>query len=134
ETGYLPDALTWPLALIGLLAAWTGTGPDRMDAVIGGVLGGGSFFLLARGYRLLRGQEGLGGGDVKLMAAAGIWCGPWALPFLVLMASLSGLLFAGAMFLTGRAEASLQHNIRFGPFLAAAAATTYLAPLPFASI
>ncbi|MEO1040995.1 MAG: A24 family peptidase [Pseudomonadota bacterium] len=132
ETGFLPDALTLPLALIGGAAAVAGYGPGITEALLGGVLGGGSFFLLAQGYRKLRGEEGLGGGDVKLMAAAGIWCGPWVLPFLVLFASLTGLLFAGGAYLMGHHQGGLQQEIRFGPFLAGAAAAVYLTPLPFA--
>jgi len=132
ETGYLPDGLTYPLIAMGLLASLGGFGPSLVEAIIGGVAGGGSFFVLAWGYRTFRGFDGLGGGDIKLITAAGIWCGPWDLPVLILLASVAGLLFAGARILLGGEDASPQLEIRFGPFLAVATAITYLVPLPFA--
>ncbi|MEO1657651.1 MAG: prepilin peptidase [Pseudomonadota bacterium] len=134
ETGYLPDAITFPLMAGGVVAAGLGYGPPLVEALIGGAVGGGTFYIIAKGYRVLRGQEGLGGGDVKLIAAAGLWSGVWALPFLILVASVGGLLAAATAMLAGKGEMRLQQEIRFGPFLTAAAAGVYLLPLPFAGI
>ena len=55
------------------------------------------------GYRRLRGRDGLGGGDAKLIAAAGAWCGLAALPLVVLGSALIGLLAALGLALTAEA-------------------------------
>ena len=80
----LPDVLTLPLLLAGLALtlAWD---PDALaDHCLASVLAYLSFQGLAFAYRRLRGWDGLGGGDAKLVAAAGAWCGLAALPFVVL--------------------------------------------------
>jgi len=130
ETGFLPDALTLPLILLGFAFATAPGGTGLLSAAAGAAIGGGGMWLLAALYERLRGAEGLGGGDVKLVAAGGAWCGAAALPFILLAASLSGLLFAGLAMLGGRSEKSLQAEIRFGPFLAAGIGAVYFAGWP----
>lgn len=130
ETGYLPDALTWPLLGLGLLVSALPQGQGLVASGLGAVIGGGGLWLVAWGYQKFRGREGLGGGDVKLVAAAGAWCGAAALPFILLAASLSGLLYAGAAMLLGKKERAMTAELRFGPFLAAAIAIVYLAGPP----
>lgn len=125
ETGYLPDALTLPLLVVGLAVSAIGIGPSLLDAVLGAGIGGLGMGLLAFSYRKLRGREGLGGGDVKLVAAGGAWCGAAALPFILLAGSLLGLVFAAAAMAAGRKDGGMQAEIRFGPFLAAAIAAVY---------
>ena len=78
-----------------------------------------SFQGLALAYRRLRGRDGLGGGDAKLIAAAGAWCGLAALPFVVLGSALLGLLAALGLALTGRTMTSTT-RIPFGPCIALA--------------
>ena len=91
EHEWLPDRLTWPLLAAGLAAGWGGLGPPLDSRLIGAAAGFASLFLIARGYRLLRGREGLGGGDPKLFAALGAWLGWQALPYVLLGAGLLGL-------------------------------------------
>jgi leader peptidase (prepilin peptidase)/N-methyltransferase len=91
ENEWLPDLLTLPLIPAGLLAAWAGLGPPLLDRLIGCAAGWLALSLLALGYRRLRGRDGLGGGDPKLLAALGSWLGWQALPFVLLGASLLGL-------------------------------------------
>jgi leader peptidase (prepilin peptidase)/N-methyltransferase len=90
----LPDALTLPLMGLGLATAWL----DSPEALYAGVLGAlaGYAALLAVGlcYRLARGRDGLGRGDAKLLAAGGAWLGVAALPWVVLLAALFGLVLA----------------------------------------
>lgn len=115
----LPDVLTLPLLLAGLAL----TGLDAPDDLPWHALGAAGGYLALRGiaigYRLLRGREGLGAGDAKLLAAAGAWLGPAALPWLVLIAAVVALAWAGVAALAGR---SVQATtvLPFGPFLAAA--------------
>jgi len=100
---WLPDALTLPLAVIGLtLGDWALPAPFR-DRVIGAALGYGLLFALAWSYKRLRGRDGLGLGDAKLLGAIGAWTGWQALPLVLLMASGAGLLWALIERLRGRA-------------------------------
>ncbi len=114
----LPDVLTLPLAAAGLATAawWTAGWPG--DGLIGAVAGGGVLALVAAGYRRLRGRDGLGGGDVKLVAAGGAWLGWQGLPSLILIAALCGLAFGLARGL-GRGG-GIAARVPFGPPLALA--------------
>ena len=91
EHEWLPDALTLPLIPLGLAAAWAGFGPPLQDRLAGAALGWALLFLMALAYRRLRGREGMGGGDPKLLAGLGAWVGAVQLPFILLGAGLLGL-------------------------------------------
>jgi len=82
-------------------------------------VGFGAFWLLSRGYRVLRGREGLGLGDAKLLAAAGAWLTWTALPTVILLAALLALLTVVLRWATGRLFHA-DERIAFGPALAAA--------------
>jgi leader peptidase (prepilin peptidase)/N-methyltransferase len=91
EHEWLPDRLTLPLAAAGLAAAWGGFGPPLEARLIGAAAGFAILFLIGFAYRMLRGREGLGGGDPKLLAAIGAWLGWPQLPFVLIGAGLLGL-------------------------------------------
>ncbi len=115
----LPDALTLPLLLGGLAATWLTDPASLGDAAIGAALGWLVFAAVAAGYRVLRGREGLGGGDAKLLAAGGAWLGWQALPEVMLLAALAALAVAGAwQLLHGGARRGAK--LAFGPWLALA--------------
>ncbi len=121
----LPDVLTLPLLLAGLAACgWLEPWALR-DHALGAALGYGLLRAVALGYRALRGREGMGAGDAKLLAACGAWLGWAALPDLLLLAALGGLGAAAAMRLRGRAVERTT-ALPFGPFLAAACWTVRL--------
>lgn len=122
----LPDPLTLPLIGAGLVQSWYFTG-DVWHALTGAAAGYLFFLVIEKGYRALRGQDGLGRGDAKLLAAGGAWCGWLGLPWIVLIASGSGLAFAGALTLLGRRPAGM---MPFGPFLALGIALVWLGQLP----
>lgn len=93
------------------------------DSLAGALAGGGVLFAVAAGYRLVRKAEGMGGGDVKLMAMIGAFLG-WRMVFPVLiLASLGGALYG--LYLMRRG-ASARSAIAFGSFLAPAAAIVYV--------
>lgn len=117
ETGYLPDMLTLPLIGLGLVGGIFSTLVPFLDAVIGAIVGYGAFWLIRFIYLRLRGIEGLGLGDAKMLAGLGAVAGWTSLPFIVLASSLAGLVFIGIMRLRGK-EIGAQTAIRFGPFLA----------------
>ena len=121
ETGYLPDALTLPLAAAGLAVNGAGAFVSFPDAAIGAAAGYGAFRLIGEAFFRLRGIEGLGQGDAKLLAAIGAWLGWQALAPIILAASLLGLAGALALRLAGR-DVSGQTAIPFGPALALAGA------------
>ena len=96
QTWLLPDALTLPLLVAGLAAAALHQPPGTplIDALAGAAAGYGLLAGLGYVYRRLRGRDGLGLGDAKLLAAAGAWLGLASLPWVVLAAALLGLLLA----------------------------------------
>jgi len=114
KTYRLPDKYTLPLIPLGILQAWLLTG-DWKKAVIGAVIGYAVFVAIEYGFKALRGKDGLGRGDAKLLAAGGAWCGWAGLPFIVLIASGTGLVAALMPSVRHRAELG---RIPFGPFLA----------------
>ena len=115
----LPDSLTLPLLVAGLLftlIAEPTVVTDHAAAAAAGYLG---LRCVAWCYRLARGRDGIGGGDAKLLGAAGAWLGLAWLPFVVLLGALLGLATAATLALTGhrmRATTALP----FGPPLALA--------------
>ncbi len=121
RTRWLPDALTQPLVWGGLMAAamgWTSVSlPDALGGAVAGYL---CLWLVYWGFRLATGQEGMGHGDFKLLAALGAWFGWQQLLALVLIASLTGLL--GALLQMWRKRLPANRQIAFGPFLALAGA------------
>lgn len=117
---WLPDALTFPLIALGLTTGIWANGVPMADRLIGAVAGYGVLLLVALGYKRLRGREGLGLGDAKLLAALGAWLGWQALPFILLIASTLGLVGALAAMLLGRGV-SATTRVPLGTLLAAAA-------------
>jgi leader peptidase (prepilin peptidase)/N-methyltransferase len=103
EHHWLPDALTLPLIPLGLLVGWLGYGPPLLDRVIGAAAGWLALTLIGMLYRRLRGREGLGGGDPKLLAGIGAWLGLLLLPFVLTGAGLIGLAALAAMRARGAA-------------------------------
>lgn len=121
----LPDAMTLPLLVAGLCVTWWLTPYALAAHTLGAIVGYAGFRAIALAYRALRGQDGLGGGDAKLLAAAGAWVGIVALPRLVLAAALLGIVIV----LAGRRGHWRGHAaaaVPFGPALALAAFITYL--------
>jgi leader peptidase (prepilin peptidase)/N-methyltransferase len=122
----LPDALTAALAALCLGAA-VGNGLGML-ALAGGLLGAGAFLALRVGYMSLRGREGLGLGDVKLMAGLGALTGPAHLPLLVLVAALGALLATLILRWGGGVRGGLRGDLAlpFGAALTAAGGALWL--------
>jgi leader peptidase (prepilin peptidase) / N-methyltransferase len=111
----LPDVLTLPGIAAGWLVSFFPGGISCTDSLIGLMAGGGSLYLVATVYARITGREGLGGGDIKLLAMIGAWMGWQSLPLIVLMSSLSGAVIGSVFILLGGKGARTQ--IPFGPFL-----------------
>lgn len=121
---WLPDPLVATLALTGVAGAIFGP-PALADRLIGGAGGFAALWLVATGYRVLRGREGLGGGDPKLFGAIGLWLGSRMLPAVLLLAGLVGLGVVLFQLVRGRTVAG-DDALPFGTFLAAAAYPAWL--------
>jgi leader peptidase (prepilin peptidase) / N-methyltransferase len=115
----LPDALTLPLVIAGLASAALLDPEQLIDRAVGAALGYLGLRLIAIAYRALRGREGLGQGDAKLLAASGAWVGASTLPQVIFGAAASALLVAACLRLAGMRLAAYS-ALPFGPFLALA--------------
>jgi leader peptidase (prepilin peptidase)/N-methyltransferase len=115
ETGYLPDAITLPLIALGLAVNFFGVFVPPAGAVIGAAAAFIAFWAIGAAYQRLRGRDGLGLGDAKLLAAIGAWTGWTLLPFVIFIAAALTLAFAALRGLA-RSDAALP----FGPGLCAA--------------
>lgn len=125
RTFVLPDVLTYPLALAGLIVSWWLMPGRIVDHLIGAAAGFAVFAAIALCYRKVRGREGLGLGDAKLMAALGAWLSWQSLPTVVLFAAIGGLGYALIQAACTR-DLSLVQRIPFGTFLAAAGWVVWL--------
>jgi leader peptidase (prepilin peptidase)/N-methyltransferase len=118
QHGIIPDWLNLAIASLGLSKTLIVDGPlAGLEAACEGAMIGAIFWLLRRLYFAFRKIQGLGLGDVKFLAAAGIWVGVAGIPMLLLVAALTALACAGLMQLAGR-QLNAQTSISFGPFLA----------------
>ena len=109
----LPDALTLPLLLAGLAVSLLL--PDRPvpDHLAGAAVGWGALAGLAWAYRRVRGVDGLGLGDAKLLGAAGAWLGWTPLPSVLIIACLVAFIWVGARTLRGGGAAG-HERLAFG--------------------
>jgi leader peptidase (prepilin peptidase)/N-methyltransferase len=111
----LPDVFTLSGIGIGLAGSFLSSQRNWTDSALGVFFGGGMLWAIAYFYLLLKKQEGMGGGDIKLLAWIGAVLGVQAIPFVVLFASVTGSL-AGLVAAT-RSKEGLKTAIPFGPFL-----------------
>jgi leader peptidase (prepilin peptidase)/N-methyltransferase len=117
DTQYLPDDLTLPLLWAGIVAAALGWLPISLSASVGGAVAGYlSLWFVFHAYRLIRGKEGMGAGDFKLLAALGAWLGWQLIPSIILLSSAVGAV-VGIALVVGRKH-DRDVPIPFGPYLA----------------
>jgi len=122
---WLPDALTFPLAAVGLtLGDWVLPAPFG-DRVMGAIAGAALLFLITITYKWLRGRDGLGLGDAKLLGAIGAWVGWQILPLVLLVASVAALAWALASHLRGRTMDATT-RVPLGTFLCVAVVPAWL--------
>ena len=115
----LPNVITVPGTVIGLVLSVL-LPPGWVSALIGVLVGGGLLFAMGEAYYRLRGVEGLGMGDVKMLAMIGAFLG-WQLALVTLMlASFGGAVLGVALLATRRG--TMQAALPFGTFLAVGAA------------
>lgn len=122
KTYKLPDVLNLGLAGLGVLQNWVLTG-SIAASLLGIAIGYAALVALEIGFKKLRHKDGIGRGDAKLLAVGGAWCGAAGLPFIVLVASLTGLI---AVFVTNMGRQNELGWIPFGPFLALGIMTVWV--------
>jgi len=112
----IPDILSLSLLILGFIASLFKLSEiPWLDSLIGILGGGGFFYLVAFLFEKLTGREGMGGGDIKMLAMIGAWTGWRALPSIILISSLAGIVIGGVSLLLARKE--MRSKIPFGPFL-----------------
>lgn len=116
DTQYLPDDLTLPLIGLGLFAAGMGWIPVAMaDAAWGALVGFFALWAINAGFKLVRGIDGMGGGDFKLLAGLGALLGWKLLPAIVLLSSAVGAIVGIALIALRRH--GWAKPLPFGPYL-----------------
>lgn len=111
----IPDVISLPGIPLFFLAAVFIMHFSFLDAFLGFLLGGGVLYAVAFVYELITKREGMGGGDIKLLAMIGAFLGWQSLLFVVLVSSLAGALVGiTVMLIKGR---DMKYAIPFGPFL-----------------
>ena len=120
----VPDVISLPGIGLGLLissgiALWSVAPPpvipNPLSSLFGILLGGGVLLLVAWAYQFLTGNEGMGGGDVKLLAMIGAFLGWPAVPVTLFFASLAGSLIG--LVLIAKKGVGIKHALPFAPFL-----------------
>jgi leader peptidase (prepilin peptidase)/N-methyltransferase len=120
DTQLLPDSITLPLLWTGLIANLWQTFASLPDAVIGALAGYLSLWTIYWLFKLIRGKEGMGYGDFKLLAALGAWLGWQLLPVIVLLSSVVGAGIGISLIVFKGRDHSVP--LAFGPYLAIAGA------------
>lgn len=115
----IPDVISLPGIPVGFLCSFAVPWVSWQSSLLGILLGGGILLAIALGYEWLTKQEGMGLGDVKLLAMLGAFLGAAAILPIIFLASIMGTLVGVPLMLVTRAGRKLA--IPFGPFLASAA-------------
>lgn len=106
----IPDAASLGLIFLGLIWSFWSSVTIPLSAALGAALGYGTFAFIGSVYFRRTGEDGLGLGDAKLLAAAGAWLGWEDLPLLVAVSAASALAFAAMTW---------RRRVAFGPWLSA---------------
>ena len=112
----IPDEISLPGIVIGFIFSFFLPWSSWITSLLGILLGGGSLFLVAWGYEKLTGKEGMGGGDIKLLAMMGAFLGWRSILFIIFAASLAGSVIGVTAMMIQKKDGKLA--IPFGPFLA----------------
>ena len=115
----IPDVISLPGIVLGLIFSALGQGPPLIDSAIGVLVGGGILYAVAVGYHAITGREGMGGGDIKLLAMIGAFLGWQAVFVTLILGSFAGSVIGIALILVQGKDSRVP--IPFGPFLACGA-------------
>jgi leader peptidase (prepilin peptidase)/N-methyltransferase len=116
EHQIIPDVISLPGIIAGFIFSFFIPQLGWLNSLLGILAGGGSLWLVAWLYELLTKKEGMGGGDIKLLAMMGAFFGWKAIPFIIFVSSLTGTVIGVSVMLAQKKDSKLA--IPFGPFLA----------------
>lgn len=116
EHQIIPDEISLPGIVVGFILSFFLKGHTWLNSLLGILLGGGGLLLIAFTYQRLTGKEGMGGGDIKLLAMMGAFLGWKAVLFIIFAGSLVGSLVGVSLMLIQKKDSKLA--IPFGPYLA----------------
>ena len=115
EHHLLPNAITLPGIVVGLIVSLV-LPPGIVDSILGTLLGGGVLWVIGEAYYRYSGQEGMGGGDVKMLAMIGAFLG-WKLVLVTLVLSSVGGSLIGVLVIAIK-RGGMKHALPYGTFLA----------------
>lgn len=116
EHQVLPDVIVLPMLWLGLIANQQGLFASLDDALYGAIAGYMVLWVMLNGFKLLTGREGMGGGDLKMLAMLGAWGGWHLLLLIIIVASITASVYGVTVKCFSRTECNPQ--LPFGPFLA----------------
>ncbi len=116
EHQIIPDEISLSGIVIGFVLSFFLKGHSWLNSLLGILLGGGTLLLVAYAYQRLTGKDGMGGGDIKLLAMMGAFLGWKSVPFIIFASSLVGSLVGISIMLFQKKDSKLA--IPFGPYLA----------------
>ena len=127
----LPNVITLPMIAIGIIFNAVGTPPysglaSPISSLLGAIAGFALLWALDKMYYWTKKQDGIGLGDAKLLSALGAWLGLGAIPNILLIASITGVL-GGLLWLRFQKQ-TIRSAFPFGPFLAFAGIIELLWP------
>jgi len=112
----IPDEISLPGIVVGVVVSWLQPQLALKESLIGVLLGGGSLYLIATMYHLVTKREGMGGGDIKLLAMIGAFIGWKGVLFTILCSSFIGAL-VGSIVILATSGTDGKYAVPFGPFL-----------------
>lgn len=121
---YLPDIMTLPGLGFALIISFFNSSPQFIESLLGALIGGGVLWLLAYSYKKIRGVDGMGGGDIKLLAWIGALYGVQSISYILFLSSMTGAI-VGLYFLFFKKKDPKTFAIPFGPFIIGAAYAYY---------
>jgi leader peptidase (prepilin peptidase)/N-methyltransferase len=124
EHQILPNVITLPGIVVGFLFSLVAP-PGPISSLAGIVLGGGVLYLIGTAYYVVRKEEGIGMGDVKMLAMIGAFLGWQAVVLTVVLSSFAGAVIGLALIVFTRAD--MRHALPFGTFLALGAMVAMVA-------
>ncbi len=124
EHQIIPDVLSIQGMILGILFSFLTAHPGWINSILGMLLGGGTLYLVAWGYQLAAKKEGMGGGDIKLLAMIGAFLGWKAVPLVIFLSAGVGSVIGLSLILM---QKGTRHTaVPYGPFLALAAVISLL--------
>ena len=127
EHQILPNAITLPGIVVGVLFALVGP-PGWRASLLGALIGGGVLYAIAAGYYYVRKEDGLGMGDVKMLAMIGAFLGWQQMLLTLVLASFAGAIVGVGVIALQRG--TMKYALPFGTFLALGALASMLAGQP----